>query len=145
MNHTRQHALVVAAFFIVALALTGCGEKPYATPEATAQKFADAMNAEDIEAAVACFAPRDQTVARNELTEAIKKDNAEGKKAKNEMSYKGMQKDGEWILAIFSVKEAGGSATTEVKMVMVDVEGEWKISDRQTEEYYRKKAGFPTR
>ncbi|MCB9933348.1 MAG: DUF4878 domain-containing protein [Planctomycetes bacterium] len=120
------------------LTLSACGAD-YSTPEATAQNFVKAMNAEDVDAAADCFVAAEQAKAREEWTKSNEKRKQEGKEMQAEMSFKSVEKDGNWTLAVISMKDKSSGKSFDMKMVMVEEDGKWKLSDKKSEEYQKAK------
>jgi len=120
------------------LTLSACGPD-YSTPEATAQNFVKAMNADDVDASADCFVSAEREKAREEWKKASEKRKQEGKGVQAEMSLKSVEKDGNWTLAVISMKDKGSGKSFDMKMVVVEEDGKWKLSDNKSEEYQKAK------
>ena len=137
LRFTKPGLALLAA---VLLAVGACGDKAPSTPEATAQQFITAMNADDVDGAVACFVARDQLTARKEFEDAIAKRKKDGKEVQTTMSFKRIDKMSGWTLAVIEVKDKKGGNSIEMKMAMVEVDGEWFISDTKSQQFAQEQA-----
>jgi hypothetical protein len=136
-----SHAFRLLSFTMLLaclLTFSACGAD-YSTPEATAQHFVKAMNAEDVDAAADCFVAAEREKAREEWTKSNEKRKQEGKEMQAEMSFKSVEKDGNWTLAVISMKDKSSSKSFDMKMVVVEEDGGWKLSDKKSEEYQKAK------
>ena len=127
-------ALVLFATAVVTL--TACGTD-YSTPEATTQAYAKALMAKDVDAIVECYVKDEQSKAREQFQKSSDNEKEDAKALT--VTSKGSKKDGDWTIGTIEVQQEGSTSKVDMELVLVEEDGTWKVSDKQTEEYMKQK------